>query len=1427
MTKKAICCTIAQLVLTLSVVFSPLPVMADWAPVDGHKMHYPQLPDETGWDVKAMMPVMLADDWRCSKTGLVRDLHFWGSWKGGVAGNIKNFNIVIFEDIPASPSIPYSRPGLVIKRFPAPNYVAKPITSPTMEGWWDPATNLVIPNDHQTYFQYNIFLTSPQMFHQDSGKVYWLGISADVEQGPVLTEWGWKSTKNHWNDDAVWGTIPAGTICVSPDNGTGTASQPSMCTYLPDNEVMIIRDGLNPGDEIRVETELVALSLTSENPGGNLGGTRSLSQMELRWHMMGTGSLSGYVRDVVIPVQCETDQGPRVTGTSPQSFDTDMFRKQGQLPIGDPDFDLLRITAGTDFGMPSPGHTTLTRQPGDWQVESFFDITYRIDFVGAPGGPLAGHSGSTTATIRLAQGSASPTSWTEMYEPTPPPITNNCNVVVDPNGLFAGGAGSNAYGQGWYTYPSQWINIWFYDHPYDTARFKKIHVEFKLIPFQQPLPSSIEIAINWSTDIWSLTGNPPTGERRPPLPGEDEAQYIGRHIVHTGTDPSGIYAFDYVIPNYNPEWVSFDVRGRNFIFEGLITHECLPKRPASLDLSFVITNGGLPLGACCVPGTACQQLTAAACQTAGGVYFGDGSSCTPNPCTPKGACCTQGAAGPICQILTAADCATASGTYMGDGTSCTPNPCVPPTGACCIPGIPCQIMTAASCQSHGGVYMGDGATCSPDPCSPPRGACCLPSGGCVMITAAQCAQHGGIYKGDYVPCSQTLCGTTGEGACCLPTGQCVYTTQTKCQDIGGIFGGVGVPCTAINCVGTTPRGACCLPNGNCVIATAADCVSHGGVYKGDNVPCASAQCGGVPKGACCIQGAAGITCVEMTADECKLLGGHYFGDGVPCSTVNCFPPRGACCIPGAGCQMLTAAQCAQQNGIYKGDNVPCSPDICSGSQVGACCLPTGNCVIATKLDCIKHNGIYQGDNITCANADCPPPQKGACCLPSGQCVETLKDLCVHSGGIYLGDGTSCLPPTSCGDPIGACCLPNGLCVTTTAQKCKDLSGIYGGNNTSCIAGTPCPNDQSGACCLPDGTCIQATPLQCEQKHGVYNGAGSNCATVVCPQHQSGACCLPNGSCVQLTKDSCSVLHGWWFGAGSACTPTLCPKPQEGGCCLPDGTCISTTLLNCQHKQGKWYGPGSSCATIHCPPPSKGACCLQNGTCVMITAAECKLAHGAWQGNGTSCTPNPCKKIKGACCLPSGGCIVMPQDDCNQLGGIYKGDGIPCTATTCEPVGQGGACCLPNGGGCIQSTAADCHAVGGTFSGPGIPCTPTTCPTTQPEGCCCLPDGTCIMTTQLKCDLSGGTYSGNGVPCSGFRDGVQCCVGSVGNVDCDEIGGVDISDLSALIDNLYITLTPLCCDQSADLDNSGGVDIADLTQLIDNLYISMTALPPCQ
>jgi hypothetical protein len=81
-----------------------------------------------------------------------------------------------------------------------------------------------------------------------------------------------------------------------------------------------------------------------------------------------------------------------------------LFSQITNPSANDPDFDLLRVTAGSNFGLPSHGHTNLLQNGINWEVDSFFDITYRIDFVGRPGGALGGMSGSTTRTVRFSLG---------------------------------------------------------------------------------------------------------------------------------------------------------------------------------------------------------------------------------------------------------------------------------------------------------------------------------------------------------------------------------------------------------------------------------------------------------------------------------------------------------------------------------------------------------------------------------------------------------------------------------------------------------------------------------------------------------------------------------------------------------------------------------------------------------------------------------------------------------------------------------------------------------------------------------------------------------------------------------------------------------------------------------------------------------------
>ncbi|TFH58912.1 MAG: hypothetical protein E4G91_09210, partial [Candidatus Zixiibacteriota bacterium] len=191
-----------------SCVFALLALVSangDWDVGDDHKMHFPQLPNVNGWDVNATQPVVLADDWRCSETGWVKDVHFWGSWRHGDPGQILYFVLSIHEDIPVGPGIPYSRPGTTLWEADVTEFVtAAPIIPPGPEGWYDPANEIIYPQgDHMEYFGYNVYLPEHQWFWQEEGRIYWLNISAVVAD-PINTQWGWKSTLNRWNDDGVW-----------------------------------------------------------------------------------------------------------------------------------------------------------------------------------------------------------------------------------------------------------------------------------------------------------------------------------------------------------------------------------------------------------------------------------------------------------------------------------------------------------------------------------------------------------------------------------------------------------------------------------------------------------------------------------------------------------------------------------------------------------------------------------------------------------------------------------------------------------------------------------------------------------------------------------------------------------------------------------------------------------------------------------------------------------------------------------------------------------------------------------------------------------------------------------------------------------------------------------------------------------------------
>jgi hypothetical protein len=71
----------------------------------------------------------------------------------------------------------------------------------------------------------------------------------------------------------------------------------------------------------------------------------------------------------------------------------------------------------------------------------------------------------------------------------------------------------------------------------------------------------------------------------------------------------------------------------------------------------------------------------------------------------------------------------------------------------------------------------------------------------------------------------------------------------------------------------------------------------------------------------------------------------------------------------------------------------------------------------------------------------------------------------------------------------------------------------------------------------------------------------------------------------------------------------------------------------------------------------------------------------------------------------------------------------------------------------------------------------------------------------------------------------CCLPpTVGDIDQSEV--VDITDVQLLVDNQFLSLTPLVCGAEGDIDFSGVVDITDLQILIDNQFLTLTPLPAC-
>jgi len=211
------------------------PATADWNPGDPHKMHFPQLPDLSpdGRDVMANYPYqtepqpfgkVIADDWGCTESGPVTDIHIWGSWLNDVLPrdpetlqfhdpSFVEFHLSIYKDIPAGldPEMPWSHPGQRVwdRFFPIsdPDVRVATYVEGVDEQFYDPNIEQDIGPDTKVY-QYNFNIDSAEAFEQVEGEIYWLAVQGMPSNAPLPAEqavFGWKTSKDHFHDFAVFG----------------------------------------------------------------------------------------------------------------------------------------------------------------------------------------------------------------------------------------------------------------------------------------------------------------------------------------------------------------------------------------------------------------------------------------------------------------------------------------------------------------------------------------------------------------------------------------------------------------------------------------------------------------------------------------------------------------------------------------------------------------------------------------------------------------------------------------------------------------------------------------------------------------------------------------------------------------------------------------------------------------------------------------------------------------------------------------------------------------------------------------------------------------------------------------------------------------------------------------------------------------------
>ena len=118
------------------------------------------------------------------------------------------------------------------------------------------------------------------------------------------------------------------------------------------------------------------------------------------------------------------------------------------------------------------------------------------------------------------------------------------------------------------------------------------------------------------------------------------------------------------------------------------------------------------------------------------------------------------------------------------------------------------------------------------------------------------------------------------------------------------------------------------------------------------------------------------------------------------------------------------------------------------------------------------------------------------------------------------------------------------------------------------------------------------------------------------------------------------------------------------------------------------------------------------------------------------------------------------------------------------------------------------------------------------------NGSTGLSGTLGQEFIGAQTKGGSILFQGFWFGGQlgCCAGRVGDANGDGNDEPNISDISAIIDHMFISERPLPCYAEADANQTGGryadthdISVGDISALVDYLFVTgpSRGLPSCR